>query len=442
MKVLNKRLGLKLGHTITQAALLHLFTGEMSISQYVTELKLRAKSCEFGQLQESLIRDRVVCGITSDAMRERLMREVDITLKKAIQICITSETTKAQILQMHDEERNAQTSARETKHVDAVKHKQTRSNAQKNKNKVSEKDKASKFRCNMLHDNCPAYGKHCKNCEKMNHFAKMCRSKKVHMVDEDDVTDQRPSLFVGMVLTQPQTDEWTAELKIARRSVKFKLDTGAQANVIPYSLVQRLGKKNALRLTNVKLFTYTGDKIPVKEKCNLAVKYNDKTYVVEFIVVTTDAKAHQESDDIGQRNDVTWPWQDEQHNAFNNVKTLLTETPILRYYDVRLPVTVSVDSSKSRLGAVLLQKDKPVAYASRTLNENEQRYAQIKKEMLAVVFGMERFHQFVYGRSVMVESDHKPLEAIMKKPLSSAPARVQRLLMRLQKYQVMVQYKP
>lgn len=62
--------------------------------------------------------------------------------------------------------------------------------------------------------------------------------------------------------------------------------------------------------------------------------------------------------------------------------------------------------------------------------------------MLAIVFGAERFHQFVYGQVVLVQSDHKPLEAIMKKPLSSAPARIQRLLMRLQKYYVKVQYKP
>lgn len=121
---------------------------------------------------------------------------------------------------------------------------------------------------------------------------------------------------------------------------------------------------------------------------------------------------------------------------------MLTEAPLLRYYDVKLPVTLSVDASKSGLGAVLLQEDKAVAYASRALTETEQRYAQIEKEMLAIVFGAERFHQYVYGREVNMESDHKPLEAIMKKPLSSAPARIQRLLMRLQKYQVKVQYKP
>lgn len=142
------------------------------------------------------------------------------------------------------------------------------------------------------------------------------------------------------------------------------------------------------------------------------------------------------------RDEVAWHWEEEHQNTFNNLKTTLTEAPLLRYYDVKLPVTLSVDASKSGLGAVLLQENKPVAYASRALTETEQRYAQIEKEMLAIVFGAERFHQYIYGKEVDVQSDHKPLEAIVKKTLSSAPARIQRLLMRLQKYQVNVQYKP
>ena len=97
---------------------------------------------------------------------------------------------------------------------------------------------------------------------------------------------------------------------------------------------------------------------------------------------------------------------------------MLTEAPLLRYYDVRLPVTFSVDASKSGLGAVLLQENNPVAYASRALTEMEQRYAQIEKEMLTIVFRAERFHQYVYGKEVEVQSDHKPLEVIMKKSRS------------------------
>lgn len=142
------------------------------------------------------------------------------------------------------------------------------------------------------------------------------------------------------------------------------------------------------------------------------------------------------------RDDVEWQWKSDHQHAFNQLKTMLTEAPLLRYYDVKLPVTLSVDASKSGLGAVLLQEDKPVAYTLQALTETEQRYAQIEKEMLAIVFGAESFHQYVYGREVDVQSDHKSLEAIMKKPLSSAPARIQRLLMRLQKYHVNIHYKP
>ena len=107
----------------------------------------------------------------------------------------------------------------------------------------------------------------------------------MHAVEDDDVTDQRPSLFVGAVQTLTGTDEWTVDLKWGHKHVKFKLDTGAQVNVIPYSLLQRLGKKDILRRpTNVKLSIYTGDKIPVKRKCNWTVKYKKKTHVLEFIV--------------------------------------------------------------------------------------------------------------------------------------------------------------
>ena len=83
---------------------------------------------------------------------------------------------------------------------------------------------------------------------------------------------------------------------------------------------------------------------------------------------------------------------------------------------------------------MLLQEERPVAYASRSLTDAESRYAQIEKELLAVQFSLEHFHQFIYGKKVTIESDHKPLEAIVKKLLASAPPRLQRILLRMQKY--------
>ena len=81
---------------------------------------------------------------------------------------------------------------------------------------------------------------------------------------------------------------------------------------------------------------------------------------------------------------------------------------------------ITCDASKSGLGALLLQEGKPVTYASRALSDAEMRYAQIEKKLLAVVFASTKFHQYVYGKDVVVESDHKPLEMIAKKALVAA----------------------
>jgi len=69
-------------------------------------------------------------------------------------------------------------------------------------------------------------------------------------------------------------------------------------------------------------------------------------------------------------------------------------------------------------------------------------YAQIEKEMLAIVFAMDRFHTYVYGRHVTIETDHKPLITIVKKSLASAPKRLQRMLLRVQKYNYTLKFRP
>ena len=102
---------------------------------------------------------------------------------------------------------------------------------------------------------------------------------------------------------------------------------------------------------------------------------------------------------------------------------------------------LSVDASKSGLGAACLQNEAPVAYASRALTDCETRYAQIEKELLAAVFACKKFHDFIYGRQVTIETDHKPLISIVKKPLHAAPARLQRMLLQLQRYNLQFLYK-
>lgn len=143
------------------------------------------------------------------------------------------------------------------------------------------------------------------------------------------------------------------------------------------------------------------------------------------------------------KKDVLWCWEDVHETAVLHLKKLICTAPVLALYTPREPVLLSVDASAAALGAVLLQAGRPVEFASTTLTDTQRRYAQIEKELLAIVFALERFHQYVFGkRDVVVETDHKPLEALFKKSLDSVPARLQRMMLRIQGYDFVVVYKP
>ena len=138
----------------------------------------------------------------------------------------------------------------------------------------------------------------------------------------------------------------------------------------------------------------------------------------------------------------TWQWGTEQQDAFIAIKQQVCDAPVLKYFDPACPTEGQGDASQAGLGFALLQNGQPVAYASRALTEAEKRYSQIEKELLAQVFGLERHHEFVYGREITLWTDHKPLVAIMNKPLANAPKRLQRLLLRLNRYTVKIKYMP
>ena len=99
------------------------------------------------------------------------------------------------------------------------------------------------------------------------------------------------------------------------------------------------------------------------------------------------------------RKDVPWQWQHEHEAAFEKVKELVTEAPLLKYYSPGKELTVQCDASEKGLGAALMQNGQPIAFASRALTDPETHYAQIEKGMLAVVFALQKFDQYVYSRS-------------------------------------------
>ena len=131
-----------------------------------------------------------------------------------------------------------------------------------------------------------------------------------------------------------------------------------------------------------------------------------------------------------------WVWGPNQEQAFTRLKAELTRPTVLALYNPRADTKVSAEASSYGLGAVLLQRSegdwKLVAYASQSMLETEQRYAQIEKEALAVTWACEKFTDYILGHEFHIETDHKPLIPLLStKQLDRLPPRVLQFRLRL-----------
>jgi len=150
------------------------------------------------------------------------------------------------------------------------------------------------------------------------------------------------------------------------------------------------------------------------------------------------------------QKEVEWRWTSEQQKAFEEVKKLLTSDRLLVHYDPEKELVLACDASPYGVGAVLSHREedgreRPIAFASRTLAPAERKYSQLEKEGLAIVFGVKRFHSYLFGRHFVILSDHKPLRHLFKEnsavpPLASA--RIQRWALTLGGYDYSIEYKP
>ena len=110
---------------------------------------------------------------------------------------------------------------------------------------------------------------------------------------------------------------------------------------------------------------------------------------------------------------ITFHWDQPQQEAFEKLRDLIITEPILQYPNFKKSFIVTTDASNYAIGTVLSQgkigEDLPIAYASRTLNDAETRYATIEKELLAILFGVENFRPYLYGKKFTLVTDHRPL---------------------------------
>ena len=141
-------------------------------------------------------------------------------------------------------------------------------------------------------------------------------------------------------------------------------------------------------------------------------------------------------------NNVKWKWTSTEAKAFKESKDHLISDSLLIHYNPSQQLTLMCDASPYGVGAVLSQIDeqgveRPVAYASRTLSQAERNYSQLEKEALALIFGTKRFHNYLYGCSFTLYTDHKPLQGLLNQSKAIptlASARIQRWALTLATY--------
>ena len=203
-----------------------------SIDKFVTDLKLLAATCNFGTLYNSLIRDRIICGIRDWTLREELLKVVDLDLDKCLRACRVSELVK---------ERNKAIEAAES--INAVQ-------KQKHESKPKKKGKIKCTYCGTNHARrkCPTFGKECTICHKLNHHASVCKTKQTgstshvkylgdndeDLSDYDDIltVDLEPALEVNSIVANKFPKRLYATIDVGKKPVRFQLDSGASCNVI------------------------------------------------------------------------------------------------------------------------------------------------------------------------------------------------------------------
>ncbi len=239
------------------------------IDQYVNELKQLSKSCAFEQLHDSLLKDRIVCGIADERVQEKLLADADLTLEKAIDICKSSECTRERIQEMTN------TGLGSVNVVNRDQGRRGQDNSMRGRGRARSADPRDQETrssepiqcksCGLMHlpCRCPAYNQTCYKCNGLHHFAKICRnrpavadggevksasnkSKHVDVVGQYDSVAEDEVLFCGVVnaeQTTERTNQWHVNVRLNGVKANAKLDMGAQANVISINMANKLKVK-------------------------------------------------------------------------------------------------------------------------------------------------------------------------------------------------------
>ena len=242
-----------------------------SIQTYISDLKNKASTCEFGDLKDEMIKDRLVCGIENDKLRRSLLREDKLTLQKAIELCQISDlferrmkelTTTSEVHEVtYPRKKDPSNRQRQQRQQASNNRKESGKNPQMAKLNDEEHRQRQCSYCGNLHKqkNCPAYGKKCRACSKLNHFERVCRSTARATKGRQSVnsiTEERQGIqpfLIDMLSAHDiqaiNDDTLSITLEVQSKPLKLKVDTSARCNVLPKHILDSLNICNNMDYT-------------------------------------------------------------------------------------------------------------------------------------------------------------------------------------------------
>ena len=270
-----------------------------TVEQFVTDLKLKAKTCAFGDMSDSMIRDRIVLGIASQRVRERLLREDNLNLANAIKICQAAEATQRQITTLGNDALDTHNSSVHYCKTKGRGQYKPRKQANEAQRAATTHDKQKCGNCGTTHPprKCGAYNKACNNCGKLGHFSKVCRSPKISKgkiryvsqnVHEASDSTSECDVYIGMVKSSDNDKtglKWSEDLRVNDKLLNFKLDTGSDINIIYREDYMLLQPRPKLRKSNTVMKAYNDKIIPSIGVCRVNVRYKNRTIQTTMEVV-------------------------------------------------------------------------------------------------------------------------------------------------------------
>ncbi|XP_061392860.1 uncharacterized protein LOC133328309 [Musca vetustissima] len=427
-----------------------------SAAEYLVALRHLATGCGFGEYLDKALRNQFVYGIGNRKIQGRLLEKDDLTLDDAIHLANMFEQAEKGFQEM-----NKQQEA-----VDMVNMRKTREREKRvreTEQRARSKQNTNCDRCGSSEHNsndCRHINSVCNFCRKRGHLRRVCFKARSTMkqISDGEVSGKEDSeQEVCKMESNGQSssirDKILCTLEVNDRNITFEVDTGAPVTIISLADAYKyFSKKIRIHEPDLELYSYC--KTPIDCAGELKAEIGSCKEQIQNVEASTSSKITELETEINvlhrrlNRADIligglpaglpdliapvlalVYPLNRLLHKevpfnfdakckwAFEEVKRQVGSEVVLTHYDPRKKLTLAVDASPTGVGAVLSHEfgdgtERPIQFASQTLNATQRRYSQVDKEAYAVIFGVKKFFQYVYGREFTLITDNKAISQI------------------------------